>query len=82
MYGFEDGAVEPDVCARHQPQPSDERRAKIGDDVAVKIFQQQHVVLIRIHHQLHASVVDDVLAICDFGIFLRNVAGATQKQAV
>ena len=65
MYRFEDGAVGAEVRARHQSQPAHERRAQIRDDVAVQVLQQQHVVLVGIHHQLHAGVVHDVLAVGD-----------------
>ena len=82
MHRFEDGALVSEVRARHQAQSADERCAQIGDDVAVKILQQQHVVLVGIHDQLHASVVHDVLAVGDLGILLRDVARAADEQAV
>ena len=82
MNGFEDRALVAEVRARHHPQAADKCGAQIGDDVAVEILQQQHVVLVRIHHQLHAGVVDDVLAISDLGIFLRDVARAANEQAI
>jgi len=49
------------------------RRPKSGRrgrriDVPIKVFHQQHVVLVGIHYQLHAGVVHDVLAISDLGI--------------
>src|SRR5271157_2805826 len=82
VYGFEDGAFVPEVRARHQAKSSDERRAQIRDDVAVQVLQQQDVVLVRIHYQLHASVVHNMLAVGDLGIVLGNVARAADEQPV
>ncbi len=67
-----------EVCARHQPKAADESRAQIGDDVAVKVFQQQHVVLVRVHHQLHAGVVHDVLAVGDLRIVLATRCASSE----
>src|SRR5690242_16254244 len=80
--GFKNGAVVAEVGAGHQAEAAHKSGAKIGDDVAVEIFEQQHVVLIGVHDQLHAGVVDDVLAVRDLGIFLGDVAGAAQEEAI
>src|SRR6266568_167901 len=80
--GFEDGALMPQVCSRNQTEATDESCAQIADNVAVEIFKQQGVVLIRIHDQLHAGVVDDVFAVEYFRKALGNLAGAAQKQAI
>ena len=64
------------------PRPPTKAAHRSRDDVAVEILQQQHVVLVGIHHQLHAGVVHDVLAVGDLGIFLRDVARAADEQAV
>src|SRR6266853_5286748 len=82
MHGLKDSAARADVCPRHQPQPADKRRAQVRDDVAVKVFHHQHVILVRIHHQLHAGVVNDVLTVSDLREFLVYLATATQKQAI
>src|SRR5579875_244841 len=74
VYSFEDGALVTKVRSRHQAQPADKGRAQVGDDVAVEIFQQQYVVLIGIHDELHAGVVHDVLAVGDLGIAFGNQA--------
>src|SRR2546430_3233816 len=82
MYSLEDGAVVANIRAGNESQSADESGAEVGDDVAIKIFHQQHVVLVGIHDQLHAGVVHDVLAVSDFGILLSHVAGAAEKKAV
>ena len=72
--GFKHRYLMADVRAWHKAETADESSAEVGDDVAVEIFHQQHVVLVGVHHQLHAGVVDDVLAVGDFGIVLGDVA--------
>ena len=79
MHRFKNGALVAEICPRHKSQAADQSRAKIGKNIAVQILHEQHVVLIRIHHQLHASVVDNMLAIRDLGIFLRHGTRAAQK---
>ena len=73
MDGFKNGVLIANVRTGNKAQPPNESRAKIGDDVAVKILQQQYIVLIRIHHQLHAGVVHNVLAVSDLWVLLRNI---------
>ena len=80
--GFEDGAFVAEVGAGDEAETADEGRAEIADDVAVEILKQQRVVLVGIHDQLHAGVVDDVLAVKNLGESLGNLARAAQKQAV
>src|SRR5205809_6272209 len=70
------------IRAWNKPEAPHKRGAQVGNDVTVKVFHHQHVALIRIHDQLHAGVVYNVLAVGNLGIFLRNVAGATQKQTI
>ena len=82
MHGLEDGAVISNIRAGNKSQSADKGGAEVGDDVPIKIFHQQHVVLVGIHDQLHAGVVHDVLAVSDFGILLSHVAGAAEKKAV
>src|SRR5438128_2721042 len=72
--GFKDGALVADVGARHQAKAADEGSTEVGNDVSVEILHQQHVVLVRVHYQLHAGVVDDVLAVGDLGILFRDIA--------
>ena len=61
MHRLKDRALRPQVRSRNQPQPTHKRAAKIAQNIPVQILRQQNVVLVRIHHQLHAGVVDDVL---------------------
>src|ERR1700757_1000144 len=70
------------VRAGHKSQPTDKSGAQIRENISVEIFHHQHIVLVRIHHQLHAGVVDDVFAVSDLGIIFRYVAAAAQEQAI
>src|SRR5882762_8227190 len=82
MYSFENRAVIAQVGAGYKSEAADECRAQVGNNIAVKVFHHQHVVLIRIHHQLHASVVHDVFAVGDLGKALGHGAAAAQEQSV
>ncbi len=79
MHGFEDRAVIANIRAGHESQPADERRAQVRNNVAVEVFHHQHVVLIRIHHQLHAGVVHNVLAVGNLGIVFGHIAGSSAE---
>ena len=68
-----------EVGAGHQAEAADEGRAEVADDVAVEVFEQQRVVLVGIHHQLHAGVVDDVLAVEDLRKVLRPPCGRSAE---
>ena len=72
--GFENRTAFPEVCARHQAEPSHQPGAKIGNDVAVEILHHHYVVLIWIHHQLHAGVIHNVLAVSDLRKFFGHGA--------
>src|SRR5258708_20522804 len=76
---FKDGALVAEIRAGDEAEAADQSRAQIGNNVAIKVFHQQDVVLVGIHDQLHAGVVDDVLAVGDLGILFRDVARTTQK---
>src|SRR5260370_10254417 len=82
VYGFKDGALVAEIRAGDKAEAADQSRAQIGKNVAVKILHQQDVVLVGVHDQLHASVVDDVLAVGDLGILFRDVARTSQKQSI
>src|SRR6266702_1041346 len=71
-----------EIRAWNKAEASHESGAQVGNDVAVKVFHHQHVVLIRIHDQLHAGVVYNVLAVGNLRIFLRYIARATEKKTI
>src|ERR1700756_5098727 len=82
MDGFKDRAFRAEIGTRHKAQPADERRTQIADDIAVKILKQQRVVLVGIHYELHARIVDDVLTVKYFGKLFRDFAGAAQEKPI
>ena len=53
------------VRAGYEPEPADQARAQIRDDVTVEVFQHQDVELRGTADQLHAGVVDDQLLVLD-----------------
>src|SRR5229473_5094409 len=79
---LEHGAFVPDVGAGHHAQAADQPRRQIAHDVAVKIRQQKHVKLLRIHHNLHAGVVDDEFFVLDAGELRGDGADRSQKKTV
>src|SRR5208337_5630440 len=82
VHGLENGAFMAEISAGNEAKTADQSRAQVGNNVAVEILQQQHVILVGVHHQLHAGVIDNVLAVGDLGILLRDVARAAQKQSI
>src|SRR5208337_1500651 len=82
VHCFEHGALVSEICAGNQTESTNKRRAQVGDDVAIEVFQQQHVVLVRVHHQLHTGVVHNVLAVSNLRIFSGDIARAADEQPV
>src|ERR1700730_4644368 len=82
MHSLEDRALRPQIRARNQSQSADKRAAQVAQNVSVQVLRQQYVVLVRIHHQLHAGVVYDVLVVLHLRKALANLAAAAQKQPV
>src|SRR5579863_232983 len=80
--GFEQRALVAEVGAGNEAKPAYQAGAEVGDDVAVEVFEQQHVKLLRTHHELHAAIVDDHLAVLDAGVFFRDAPDRVEKQAV
>ena len=68
-----------DVRARHDAEPADEPGAQVRHDVAVQVRQQQHVELLRVHHQVHARGVDDPLVVGDVGVLARRPSRALSR---
>src|SRR3984957_16350707 len=79
---LEDRALGTQIRARYQAQAAHECRAQVADDVAIQIFSQQGVVLVWVHDQLHAGVVDDVLTIGDLWKAFRHLARTAQEEPV
>ncbi len=73
--GFEDRAVGADVRAGRDAQAADQAGRQVADDVAVQVRQHQHVVQLRLLHELHAHVVDDAVLELDVGILLGHARG-------
>ena len=79
---FEDGAVVSDIRARSDAQTADETRAKVAQDIAVKIRERDDIVKFRLLDELHAHVVDNAFVKFDLREILRDVARGFEPQAV
>ena len=80
MYRLEDRALSPKIRPRNQSQPTYKRTAEIAQNVPIQIpCSQQNVILERIHHQLHARVVHNVLGVFHLRKSLGNLPATTQK---
>ena len=62
--------------------PSDQARAQIRHDVAVKIFQQHDVKLFGSHDQLHAGVVDNLVVSFNLRKIRGHFSEAVKKETV
>ena len=82
VYGFKHGIFAAQVGAGHQSQPADQPAGQIGEDVAVQVRHDQHVILLGMLHQLHAHVVHDPVVCRDIGIFGSDLLEDGEKQPV
>ena len=71
-----------EVRARREPEPADHPGAEVRDDVAVQVRQDEHVVLLRPLHELHAHVVDDAVVELDVVVLLGDLACDAQIEPV
>src|SRR5690349_21450949 len=82
MYCFKHCPLLSDICTRNQPKSSHQSRAKIRNDIAVKIFKQHHVKLFGSHHQLHTSVVDDLIVSHYLRVTRTHLAEAIEEEPI
>src|SRR5579884_2503738 len=52
------------------------------NDISIKIFEQQHVELLRSHYHLQSTVIHNYFTIFDFRIFPAHLANTVQEKAV
>ena len=64
-----------------RPRPPTRPGGEVGQDVAEQVGGDDHVELVRVHHQLHAGVVDDHLLGRDLGVLRRDLARHLEEQA-
>ncbi len=72
---------DPEIGGADDAESADEAGAQIRHDVAVQIRQHQHVELRRVHHQVHARGVDDLLVVRDLGILARRRRGRESRNS-
>ena len=81
MRGLEDGRLGAEVAARGEPEPADQARGQVGDDVAVEVREHEHVVLLGPLDELHAEVVHDAVLELDVRVLLGDLAGDLEARA-
>jgi len=62
--------------------PLNEPGGQVAEDVAVEIFHQQNVELVRVEHQAHCGRVHDGFFVLNVGIFTGNLAAHFQEKPV
>lgn len=61
---------------------ADQTAAKVGENVAVEVLHYHHIKLVRVHDELHAGVVDDLVISLDFRVILCNFTEDREEHAV
>src|SRR5579875_77162 len=70
------------VRARRDTQTTNKTGRKIGNNIAVEVGQHQHIVLLRLLHQLHTHIIDDAILELDIMIFLSHLLSGSEKEAI
>ena len=70
-----------EVRGADDAEPADQPGAEIRHDVAVQVRHHQHVELPRVHHQVHARGVDDLLVVRDVGVLAGDACGRSRGTA-
>ena len=82
MGRFEQRDTVADVRAGRNAQAADQTGAEVGEDVAIEVFHDHHVVEFRLLDQLHAHIVHEHLLILDVRVLFRHFLSDLEKQAV
>ena len=80
--GFEHCIVGTNVAGRYKTKAADQTAAKVGENVAVEVLHYHHIKLVRVHDELHAGVVDDLVISLDFRVILCNFTEDREEHAV
>src|SRR3990172_4767252 len=79
---LEDGHIVADVGPWGNSKPAHQAGAEVGEDIAVKVGEHQHVVQLRLLDELHAHVVDDAVLELDIGELLGYFLGRVEEEAI
>ena len=82
MHSLEDCNIVSDIGAGHYSETAHQSCAEIGDNVSVKVLQQQDVELIWINHKLHTGIIDYEIVCFYIVIIGGDLPETTEKQAV
>src|SRR5437016_11802143 len=72
----------PQVGAGGQAEPAHQAGRQVGQDVAVEVGHDDHVVFLRVLHQLHRHVVDDAVIELDVRVLFGDLLRHLQEEAV
>ena len=73
VYSFKHGVIGTDIAGWNESETADQTAAEVGEDVSLQVLHDHHVKLVRVHHELHAGVVDDLVIALDLRIFFRDL---------
>ena len=82
MNGFEHCIVGTNVAGRYKTKAADQTAAKVGENIAVEVLHYHHIKLVRVHDELHAGVVDDLVISLDLRVILCNFAEDRKEHTV
>ena len=82
MNGFEHCIVGTNVAGRYKTKAADQTAAKVGENITVEVLHYHHIKLVRVHDELHAGVVDDLVISLDFRVILCNFTEDREEHAV
>ena len=80
--GFEHCVVGTDVAGRNEAEAADQAAAEVGKDITVEVLHNHNVKLVRVHDELHAGVVDDLVICLDLRVVLCDFAEDSEEHAV
>ena len=80
--GFEHCVVGTDVAGRNEAEAADQAAAEIGKNVAVEVLHYHHIKLVRVHDELHAGVVDDLVVCLDLRVILCDFTEDSEEHSV
>ena len=80
--GFEHCVVGTDVAGRNEAEAADQAAAEIGKDITVEVLHYHHIKLVRVHDELHAGVVDDLVVCLDLRVILCDFTEDSEEHSV
>ena len=80
VHGFEHRTLVTNVGAGRQAQAADQPGTEIRQDIAEQIGGYDDVEILRLHHELHGTGIDDQLFVLEIIVLLGQLAAHFEKQ--